>query len=281
MINHRILFANVLLASSVLAGVREITSLEEYIDAKKGTIVAMFTASWCGPCQHVKPYFTALSEEYDDITFCLIGCDDIDVALYDESVMGFPTFVCMHEGNEIGRFSGARSLGEMRQTIEQLKAAIGGESYGTTSGPVFLSVGDYYQAGYEAYAQLVACASKPELTLNELDLTMLSDVLEPLFVALHGQDEHKKAEAFVLYRSFAKGCLAALKTYIPHAEPHDSFIQHSINSAQRILIAKNFDEERQLIRTINRRATKMLQGISQEEEPVRFWQTLAKAGLIE
>ena len=57
--------------------VKELTTLEEYNNAIKGTCVVDFTATWCPPCQMIKPKFHAMAEDeaYKGIEFYALDVD--------------------------------------------------------------------------------------------------------------------------------------------------------------------------------------------------------------
>lgn len=67
-----------------------------------------FTAAWCGPCKTLKPVLETLSREYDAQ---LVEIDvDVDPAKAQAyNVRSMPTVVLMRNGQEVGRFVGARS----------------------------------------------------------------------------------------------------------------------------------------------------------------------------
>ena len=42
-------------------------------------IVVEFSATWCGPCKMIKPFFQSLSEKYSSVVFLEIDVDDCQV----------------------------------------------------------------------------------------------------------------------------------------------------------------------------------------------------------
>jgi thiol-disulfide isomerase/thioredoxin len=78
--------------------IQDLTS-EEHLDAllaKSKTegfaVVLDFTASWCKPCQKIKPRYKELAAEYPNHCFVMIDCDTHDDIMPRCEVMGLPTF---------------------------------------------------------------------------------------------------------------------------------------------------------------------------------------------
>lgn len=75
--------------------------------------VLFFNASWCGPCQRMKPIVTQLRRQGFRLR-------DIDVdknrpLAQKYSVRGIPTFVFIQNGSEVHRFSGGTSADNLRK----------------------------------------------------------------------------------------------------------------------------------------------------------------------
>lgn len=47
-------------------------------------VIANFSATWCGPCKTIAPYYSDLSEKYPCLMFLLIDVDELAVS--NESV---------------------------------------------------------------------------------------------------------------------------------------------------------------------------------------------------
>lgn len=83
-----------------------IRSDEEYqnmISAKQ-TFVLDCSATWCGPCRRIFPYFESLSSTYP-IQFCSIDVDVCETVAADLNIIKLPTFVYIEDGEEKNRVS--------------------------------------------------------------------------------------------------------------------------------------------------------------------------------
>uniref|UniRef100_A0A452URX7 Thioredoxin n=1 Tax=Ursus maritimus TaxID=29073 RepID=A0A452URX7_URSMA len=86
-------------------------------------VVVDFSATWCGPCKMIKPFFHSLSEKYSNVVFLEVDVDDSitlveDVAAECE-VKCMPTFQFFKKGQKVGEFSGANKE-KLEATINEL-----------------------------------------------------------------------------------------------------------------------------------------------------------------
>ena len=59
-------------------------------DAGDKLVVVDFTATWCGPCQHIAPVVVQLAEEMPDVVF--IKVDENDETAEACGISSMPTF---------------------------------------------------------------------------------------------------------------------------------------------------------------------------------------------
>uniref|UniRef100_A0A8C0EA11 Thioredoxin n=1 Tax=Bubo bubo TaxID=30461 RepID=A0A8C0EA11_BUBBB len=82
---------------------------KELVAAGAKLIVVDFSATWCGPCTMIKPYFHSLCEKYRDVAlFIEVDVDDMpDIATHCD-VKCMPTFQFYKNGKKVRRlcFSG-------------------------------------------------------------------------------------------------------------------------------------------------------------------------------
>ena len=76
---------------------------------KSQYIIFYFTASWCGPCQKIKPFIKQKQEEYKNVCFSTIDVDDDDYQdiCNDFSISAMPTFVFYKNQSELDKIVGA------------------------------------------------------------------------------------------------------------------------------------------------------------------------------
>ncbi|XP_048359165.1 thioredoxin-like [Sphaerodactylus townsendi] len=104
--------------------VKAIGSLVEFnteLESAVGKLVVVdFSATWCGPCKMIKPFFHSLIEKYPDVIFFEIDVDDAqDVAAHCD-VKCMPTFQFYKNKEKVHEFSGANKE-KLEETIMKLK----------------------------------------------------------------------------------------------------------------------------------------------------------------
>lgn len=66
-----------------------------------------FTASWCGPCKMIGPFFEELAAKYPDVMFVKVDVDDLDDVAADCGISAMPTFHLYSNGVKVGELTGA------------------------------------------------------------------------------------------------------------------------------------------------------------------------------
>lgn len=65
---------------------------------QNGTSVVDFTASWCGPCAGIAPYFKQLAQGNQEIKFLKVDVDELGELSLAANVRTLPTFVVYKNG---------------------------------------------------------------------------------------------------------------------------------------------------------------------------------------
>ncbi|XP_037678855.1 thioredoxin-like [Choloepus didactylus] len=103
--------------------VRQIESKEDFKsaleDAEDKHVVIDFSATWCGPCKIIKPFFYSLSEKYSKVVFLEVDVDDCQDVAADCEVKCMPTFQFYKKGQKVGEFSGTNKE-KLEATINEL-----------------------------------------------------------------------------------------------------------------------------------------------------------------
>eukprot|EP00301_Raphidiophrys_heterophryoidea_P026694 c9277_g1_i1.p2 GENE.c9277_g1_i1~~c9277_g1_i1.p2 ORF type:complete len:120 (-),score=26.24 c9277_g1_i1:89-448(-) len=92
--------------------VQEVKTKAEFdnvIANASGLVVVDFTATWCGPCQRIKPKVHELAEQNTDVVFVAVDVDDNSDVAGAYNISSMPTFVFIKGGQEVDRFSGANA----------------------------------------------------------------------------------------------------------------------------------------------------------------------------
>jgi thiol-disulfide isomerase/thioredoxin len=83
-------------------GIVEITSsaqFQEIISNNQGKLIVVdFSATWCGPCQYIKPHFHELPKEYPSVIFLEVDVDENAVIITDNLFAisnNFPIFIAL------------------------------------------------------------------------------------------------------------------------------------------------------------------------------------------
>ena len=93
----------------VTSGVVTIKDAKQYasvLESSEVPVLVDFTATWCGPCQRIKPFFLKLSSRYH-AEFLQVDVDEFESVARDAGITSMPTFQLYFQGEKIGEFSGA------------------------------------------------------------------------------------------------------------------------------------------------------------------------------
>ena len=102
--------------------VKQIATLTEFNDLIKSNpgklIVVDFTATWCGPCQFIKPVFHQLADEYPNSIFVQVDVDENSETAEEVGVSAMPTFFFYKDGSVVEQFAGANA-DRLKQTVKK------------------------------------------------------------------------------------------------------------------------------------------------------------------
>jgi len=78
----------------------------ELTSAGTKLVVVDFTASWCGPCQRIAPFFDELSRRYPRAVFLKVDVDQCSETAASNGVTAMPTFIFFRSKAKIDRLQG-------------------------------------------------------------------------------------------------------------------------------------------------------------------------------
>ncbi|XP_059462627.1 thioredoxin H-type [Corylus avellana] len=70
-------------------------------------VIANFSATWCGPCRMVAPFYCELSEKYPSLMFLLIDVEELTEFSASWDIKATPTFFFLKDGQQVDKLVGA------------------------------------------------------------------------------------------------------------------------------------------------------------------------------
>ena len=109
-----------IMSADVITMVKMIETLDEFQACVAGNkkVVVDFTATWCGPCKMIGPYFEECAGQYPDITFVKVDVDDNADTAQACQVSAMPTFIFFQDGKPVDKLMGANK----DALLEKIKA---------------------------------------------------------------------------------------------------------------------------------------------------------------
>lgn len=89
-------------------------------EAKKGTSVIDFFATWCGPCRMMAPIFESVGQKMKDkANFVKVDVDESEDLARKFGVMSIPTMVILKDGNMIAKRVGLMQADALEQWVNE------------------------------------------------------------------------------------------------------------------------------------------------------------------
>jgi len=111
-----------------LKGLVELTDKNFATLTATGSWFIKFYAPWCGHCQKLAPTFEELARslEHDTtVSIAKLDCTEYRPICKDFEVKGYPTLLWLENGKKVDKYSGQRSIEDLKAYVEQ-KASGGG-----------------------------------------------------------------------------------------------------------------------------------------------------------
>jgi thioredoxin len=98
-----------------------LSEFQQKVSAAGKPVVVDFWASWCVPCRVTKPILEKLAAEYaGQVEFLAINADESRDVLGQFRVIGIPTVLALHNGDVVGRVTGAQNESGYRAMFASL-----------------------------------------------------------------------------------------------------------------------------------------------------------------
>ncbi|XP_032508591.1 thioredoxin-like [Phocoena sinus] len=91
-------------------------------NAGEKLLVVDFSATWCGTCEMIKPFFHSLSEKNSNVVFLKVDVDDCQDVASECEVKCMATFQFFKKEQKVGEFSGTNKE-NLEATINELTSS--------------------------------------------------------------------------------------------------------------------------------------------------------------
>ena len=87
-------------------------------------VVVKTSASWCGPCRAIAPYFEGLADDFKEVYFISLDADECLSTSKELHISALPTFIALRNRKEFDRVVGAdknklKTLVEKHSTTQE------------------------------------------------------------------------------------------------------------------------------------------------------------------
>lgn len=94
------------------------SSMED-VENSDETWIIDFWASWCGPCQKLKPIYEEASEEVEDVNFGKVNMEEHSDLATKYNVKALPTLLIVKNGDVVGKHEGFMDKEELTSWVQE------------------------------------------------------------------------------------------------------------------------------------------------------------------
>ena len=102
---------------SIIEGTKD--NFEKEVIKSDKPVLVDFNATWCPPCQALRPILEEMAEESDDYKIVSVDIDDEDVLAEQYEVSSIPCLVVFKDGEEVDRKIGLQPKKRLVKMLEK------------------------------------------------------------------------------------------------------------------------------------------------------------------